>query len=106
MKDRVAAAARQGCVLRYIASIDAIRSKVKVGLVAVGTGSPMGRLAGSENQVLIRSRRYSSNPLVVTGPGAGAEVTAAGVLGDLISVCEREALAMTSLRVTLASKGA
>jgi homoserine dehydrogenase len=46
----------------------------------------MGRLRGTDNQVVIHSKRYRSNPLVVTGPGAGAEVTAAGVLNDIIAI--------------------
>ena len=42
----------------------------------VAAASPMGRLSGTANQVVIQSRRYHDNPLVVTGPGAGAQVTA------------------------------
>jgi homoserine dehydrogenase len=98
MQERVAAAARQGQVLRYVASINVLENVVRVGLGALPTGSPMGRLSGSENLVLIRSKRYLSNPLVVTGPGAGAEVTAAGVLGDVVSVAEKDSLGVVVQR--------
>ena len=39
---------------------------------------------GSDNQLVFTTARYRSNPLVITGPGAGAEVTAAGVLNDIL----------------------
>ncbi|HEX4803504.1 MAG TPA: hypothetical protein VFV14_08335, partial [Myxococcaceae bacterium] len=39
-----------------------------------------------DNQIVLQTRRYSSNPLVITGPGAGAEVTAAGVLNDIVAI--------------------
>jgi homoserine dehydrogenase len=50
----------------------------------------MGGLRGTANQVAIYSKRYRTNPLVVTGPGAGAEVTAAGVLNDIVAVTMQE----------------
>jgi homoserine dehydrogenase len=50
----------------------------------------MGRLRGPDNQVAIYSKRYKANPLVVTGPGAGAEVTAAGVLNDVVAITVEE----------------
>ena len=50
----------------------------------------MARLRGTDNQVAIYSKRYATNPLVVTGPGAGAAVTAAGVLNDIVAITTRE----------------
>ena len=50
----------------------------------------MGSLRGTANQVAIYSKRYKTNPLVVTGPGAGADVTAAGVLNDIIAITIQE----------------
>lgn len=70
--------------LRYLASIDS--GKIKVGIEAIPDHSPLGRLRGTNNQVTICSRRYKENPMIVTGPGAGAEVTAAGVLNDIIAL--------------------
>jgi len=56
----------------------------------VPENSPMGSLRGTANQVAIYSKRYKTNPLVVTGPGAGADVTAAGVLNDIIAITTEE----------------
>ena len=50
----------------------------------------MGALRGTANQVVIHSRRYATNPLIVTGPGAGADVTAAGVLNDIVAITLEE----------------
>ncbi|HKO59156.1 MAG TPA: bifunctional aspartate kinase/homoserine dehydrogenase I [Thermoanaerobaculia bacterium] len=84
---RANAAKKQKKVLRYVANIG--RSRIRVGIEAVAESSPMGGLRGTDNQVVIRSKRYKKNPLVVTGPGAGAEVTAAGVLNDIVAITTR-----------------
>lgn len=96
MRERVQAAAADACVLRYMARIstDPEQRPIRVQLQPVAVGSAMGRLVGTENQVLIRSKRYKYNPLVVTGPGAGAEVTAAGVLGDVLAIGQSESLSV------------
>ncbi|HVE69814.1 MAG TPA: bifunctional aspartate kinase/homoserine dehydrogenase I [Thermoanaerobaculia bacterium] len=86
--DRVARAAREGKVLRYVAKI-APRS-IRVGIEAVPHASPLGRLRGTDNTIVIQSKRYKTNPLVVTGPGAGAAVTAAGVLNDIVAITVHE----------------
>jgi bifunctional aspartokinase / homoserine dehydrogenase 1 len=77
-----------GEILRYTARID--RAGIRVGLEAVPPSSPMARLRGTDNQVVIYSKRYKTNPLVVTGPGAGADVTAAGVLNDIVAITVQE----------------
>jgi aspartokinase/homoserine dehydrogenase 1 len=81
---RVAKARAERKVLRYAAKI--ARGGIRVGIEAVAEASPMGRLRGTDNQVAIYSKRYKTNPLVVTGPGAGAAVTAAGVLNDIVAI--------------------
>jgi aspartokinase/homoserine dehydrogenase 1 len=86
--ERTARAKREGKVLRYVARVGA--RAIRVGVEAVPEGSPMGRLHGTANQVVIQSRRYHDNPLVVTGPGAGADVTAAGVLNDIVAITVQE----------------
>jgi aspartokinase/homoserine dehydrogenase 1 len=88
MSERVARARREQKVLRYVAKIGA--HGIRVGIEAVPENSPMGRLRGTDNQIAIHSQRYQSNPLVVTGPGAGAEVTAAGVLNDVVAITTAE----------------
>ena len=86
--ERVSRARREKKVLRYIATIS--RRGIRVALEAVQHNSPMGSLRGTANQVAIYSKRYKTNPLVVTGPGAGAEVTAAGVLNDILAITIQE----------------
>ena len=85
---RVAHARKQRRVLRYVARIG--RRDIRVGLEAVPASSPMASLRGTANQVAIYSKRYKTNPLVVTGPGAGADVTAAGVLNDIVAITTEE----------------
>lgn len=86
--EKVARAKRDGKVLRYVAKI-APRS-IRVGVEAVEQASPIGRLKGTANTIVIHSKRYRDNPLVVTGPGAGAAVTAAGVLNDIVAITMHE----------------
>jgi aspartokinase/homoserine dehydrogenase 1 len=79
---RVDEARARGEVLRYRAR--ATRGGVRVGLVSVPGGSALASLDGTDNLFAFTTARYRSRPLVVSGPGAGAEVTAAGVLGDVL----------------------
>ena len=81
---RADALARKGRVLRYVVS--ATPRKVSAGLVAVPLSSEMGSAGGTRNLVTFHSRRYQREPLVVSGPGAGADVTAAGILNDIRSL--------------------
>ena len=85
---RVESARGESSVLRYMATIG--RAGIRVALEAVAENSPMAALRGTANQVAIYSKRYKTNPLVVTGPGAGADVTAAGVLNDIIAITTEE----------------
>ncbi len=79
---RMETAAAEGAVLRYVALVTPAR--VAVGVRAVPATSPFAGIKGSDNQLVFTTSRYKSNPLVITGPGAGAEVTAAGVLNDIL----------------------
>lgn len=81
---RVAVAAARGRLLRYVVS--ATPRKVSAGLLAVPATSPMGAASGTRNIVTFHSRRYLKEPLVISGPGAGADVTAAGLLNDICSL--------------------
>src|SRR4051794_1962066 len=81
-KRRAARASKAGRVLRYVAVVTA--RKIAVGVRSVATTSPFAAIQGSDNQLVFTTTRYQSNPLVITGPGAGAEVTAAGVLNDVL----------------------
>lgn len=77
-------AKERGEVLRYIARLK--DGKASIGLEAIGRAHPFFNLAGSENIIAFTTERYKTNPLVVKGPGAGAEVTAMGVFADIISL--------------------
>jgi homoserine dehydrogenase len=78
---RVKREAAAGRVLRYL--VVATKRSVRAYLAAVPAASPAGSLSGTRNLVSFTTRRYRDEPLVVTGPGAGAEVTAAGILNDI-----------------------
>lgn len=84
MAERVAAARERGEVVRYVATVAA--DGVKVGPTAVPAESALGRLQGTDNLVQFRTDRYHDRPLVVVGPGAGVQVTAMGVLSDILRV--------------------
>ena len=77
-------AAAQGKVLRMIASLEG--EKATVGIQSVGSDNPFYTLSGSDNMIVFSTDRYSTRPLVVRGPGAGAEVTAAGVFAEIIQI--------------------
>ena len=77
------AAASAGNVLRFVGRVTR-DGEASVGLRAYPTTHPFARVQLTDNIVLFRTRRYHENPLVVQGPGAGPEVTAAGVFADLL----------------------
>jgi aspartokinase/homoserine dehydrogenase 1 len=83
-KRRVTGAAARGRVLRYVATVT--RKSLVVGLREVDRASPFAALKGADNTVVFTTARYKSNPLVITGPGAGPAVTAAGVLNDILQL--------------------
>jgi aspartokinase/homoserine dehydrogenase 1 len=80
-RERVKREADRGRVLRYV--VVATPRSVRAQLVAVPADSAVGALQGTRNLVSFTTRRYRREPLVITGPGAGPEVTAAGILNDL-----------------------
>ena len=77
-------AADAGKVLRMVATLDG--EEATVGVQAVGMDNPFYTLSGSDNMIVFTTDRYSVRPLVVRGPGAGAEVTAAGVFAEIIQI--------------------
>ncbi len=77
-------AEREHKVIRYIGKLE--DGKASVSLELVDNSHPFYNLSGSDNIISFTTERYKYNPLVVKGPGAGAEVTAAGVFADLINV--------------------
>ncbi|MEL6869031.1 MAG: bifunctional aspartate kinase/homoserine dehydrogenase I [Pseudomonadota bacterium] len=83
MQARFEQARGNDCVLRYLGEITETGT-LHVRLVEVPAASAFANLALTDNLVRISSNRYSDNPLVIQGPGAGPEVTAAGVFADLL----------------------
>jgi len=79
---RRAEAAAKGQLLRYIATIE--EGKAKISLRGEGEGSPFRSLVDSDNIVVITTGRYSKLPMVIKGPGAGAQVTAGGIFADIV----------------------
>ncbi len=86
--ERLAVANADGAVLRYVARLTP--DGAEVGLVALPAGHAFANLRLTDNVVQFTTRRYCDNPLVVQGPGAGPEVTAAGVFADVLRVAVGE----------------
>lgn len=86
--ERLAAAKARGGVLRYVARLSP--DGAQVGLVELPAGHAFANLRLTDNVVQFTTRRYCDNPLVVQGPGAGPEVTAAGVFADVLRVAVGE----------------
>ncbi|MFT4197531.1 MAG: bifunctional aspartate kinase/homoserine dehydrogenase I [Pseudoxanthomonas sp.] len=82
---RLEQARSRGCVLRYVARVSRIEAP-SVGLVELPADHAFANLRLTDNVVQFTTGRYNQNPLVVQGPGAGPEVTAAGVFADLLRV--------------------
>jgi len=80
MRQRVEAARAEGNVLRYVARLSS--EDGSIGLRALPASSPLAHL----KYVSFRTARYDDEPLLIGGKGAGVEMTAAGVLGDMIGL--------------------
>jgi bifunctional aspartokinase / homoserine dehydrogenase 1 len=81
MKNKAAA---ENKVMHYVGTLS--EGKARVELLMLDSKHPFFNLSGSDNIISLTTNRYLHNPMVIKGPGAGAEVTAAGVLADLVRV--------------------
>jgi len=81
--DRLNSARANGHVLRYVGVINHDGS-MSAGLRTYPLDHPFASLKGSDNIVSFQTKRYNTQPMIVRGPGAGPEVTAAGVFADLL----------------------
>jgi len=91
-KARYDKAAAKGEVLRYVGTVDVKARKAAVQLRSFPRAHAFAGLAGADNIVSFTTKRYSpptGQPLIVRGPGAGAEVTAAGVFFDVLRLADR-----------------
>ena len=82
------AALAENKVLRFVGKVDFKNNKVSVEIGKYGFDHPFASLKGSDNVVAFKTERYP-NPLIIQGAGAGAEVTAHGVLADALKIAER-----------------
>jgi aspartokinase/homoserine dehydrogenase 1 len=78
------AAAAKGKKLKFVAQFD--NGVASVGLQHIGPEQDLYHLYGKDNVVLFYTDRYSEQPLVIKGAGAGAEVTASGVFADILRI--------------------
>lgn len=81
-RERLAALRAEGKTLRYVGSLS--DSGCRVGLLPVDGEHPFMAIKGGENALALLTERYQPHPMVIRGYGAGAEVTAAGVLADVL----------------------
>lgn len=88
--EQVRELAARGEALRFVGSID--DGVCRVGTHPVGPGHPLRTVRGGENAFSFLTEHYQPRPLVVQGYGAGPEVTAAGVLADILKIATRGGL--------------
>jgi aspartokinase/homoserine dehydrogenase 1 len=79
-------AAGQGKVLRYIASYE--NKNARISLQLVGKEHPFYQLGSNDNIIAVKSKYYNNRPLVIQGPGAGADVTASAIFADIIKIAD------------------
>jgi aspartokinase/homoserine dehydrogenase 1 len=84
MADRFARAAARGNVLRYVGTF--ANGRASAGLKEYPRQHPIAAAKGSDNVIAFTTTRYARTPLVVQGPGAGADVTAMGVFSDVLKL--------------------
>jgi len=89
MEETKLAAEKEGNVVRFVGSIDVQSKSVKVGLEKFDRSHPIAALKGSDNIISFYTKRYGANALIIQGAGAGGDVTAMGVTGDLLKVLDR-----------------
>jgi aspartokinase/homoserine dehydrogenase 1 len=74
----------KGEKLRFMAKLE--NGTAQVGLNSIPLSHPFSGLSGSDNMILLTTDRYHDRPMIIRGPGAGADVTAAGVFADVIRI--------------------
>ena len=84
MAARVERARSRGAVLRYVGTLE--KGRARAGLKEFPRQHPVASAKGSDNVIAFTTKRYARTPLVVQGPGAGADVTAMGVFSDILKL--------------------
>lgn len=86
MASKLEEAQAAGNVLRFVGKYDAKADKCSITLGTYPGDHPFAALNGTDNIVQIRTERYNELPLIIRGPGAGPEVTAAGCFADMLQL--------------------
>lgn len=94
LRQRLEMARREGRVLRPVTRLDD-HGRARVGLEALDRDDPLAQARGCDNRVGIRSTRYATRPLLIEGPGAGADITAAALLDDVLEIAAAAATRST-----------
>jgi aspartokinase/homoserine dehydrogenase 1 len=87
MAARYQQAQQDNRVLRYVAEVELAHGTAKVRLASYPRDHSFANINLTDNIVQFVTRRYCENPLIIRGPGAGPEVTAAGIFADLLRLC-------------------
>jgi homoserine dehydrogenase len=84
MEARLKRAQSRGAVLRYVGTLEG--GSARAGIKEFPRDHPIAATKGSDNIIAFTTKRYAHTPLVVQGPGAGADVTAMGVFSDILKL--------------------
>jgi len=84
MLTRLQRAQSRGAVLRYVGTLEG--NQARAGIKEFPQYHPIAATKGSDNIIAFTTKRYARTPLVVQGPGAGADVTAMGVFSDILKL--------------------
>ncbi len=86
-KKKFQTAKKKGKTFRFVAKV--LKKNCSVNLMEVEKDSDLGNLKGPDNMIILKTKRYFTRPMVIKGPGAGAEVTASGVFADILEARKR-----------------
>ena len=70
--------------IRHVASLK--NNQAVVEIKYLDKDHPFTNLQGSDNMIIITTKRYLKNPIIIQGPGAGAEITSACILADIMQL--------------------
>ena len=76
-------------MLRYVGELNVATKQLEVKLISAPKSSALGQLKGADNLIEIYTKSYEEIPIVIQGAGAGKQVTARGVLNDILKIAEK-----------------
>jgi bifunctional aspartokinase / homoserine dehydrogenase 1 len=86
IKEKYSEATNEGKKVRYVAAVE--DGVVRIEMVLADKASPFFSLEGTENCIILTTNYYQKYPMVIKGPGAGVDVTSAGLLADIVRIAE------------------